>query len=44
MALDPLTAGIDLAKTVVGRIWPDKTEQEKAQLAAAAIESLQERR
>lgn len=25
----------DLANTVIGRIWPDKTEQEKAQLAAA---------
>jgi hypothetical protein len=35
MALDPITAGIDLAKTVVQTIWPDKTEQEKAQLAAA---------
>ena len=35
MALDPLTAGLDLAKTVVQTIWPDKTEQEKAQLAAA---------
>lgn len=35
MALDPLTASIDLAKTVVQTIWPDKTEQEKAQLAAA---------
>lgn len=35
MSLDPITAGIDLAKAVVGRIWPDKTEQEKAELAAA---------
>lgn len=35
MALDPLTAGLDLAKSVVGAIFPDKTEQEKAQLAAA---------
>lgn len=25
----------DLANTVVSRIWPDKTEQEKAQIAAA---------
>ena len=32
---DPLTAGISLVETVVGRIWPDKTEQERAQLAAA---------
>jgi hypothetical protein len=35
MALDPLTAGIDLAKTVVQTIWPDKSESERAQLAAA---------
>ena len=35
MALDPITAGLDLAKTVIGTIWPDKTEAEKAQLAAA---------
>lgn len=25
----------DLATSVIGKIWPDKTEQEKAQLAAA---------
>lgn len=25
----------DLAKDVIGRIWPDKTEKEKAELAAA---------
>jgi hypothetical protein len=35
MALDPLTAGLDLAKTVVSTIWPDKTAAEQAQLAAA---------
>jgi Holin of 3TMs, for gene-transfer release len=35
MSLDPITAGIDLARTAVNAIWPDKTEQEKAQLAAA---------
>lgn len=33
MALDPLTAGIDLAGQVINRIWPDKTEQEKAEMA-----------
>jgi len=37
MALDPITAGIDLAKTVVQTIWPDKTEEEKQQLAAAVM-------
>lgn len=35
MALDPVTAGLDLANTVVNKIWPDKSEQERAQLAAA---------
>ena len=33
MALDPLTAGLDLAGQVINRIWPDKTEQEKAEMA-----------
>ena len=32
---DPVTAVSDLAKTAIQAIWPDKTEQEKAQLAAA---------
>jgi hypothetical protein len=35
MALDPLTAGIELATLAVNKIWPDKTEQEKAELAAS---------
>lgn len=35
MSLDPLTAGIDLVTAAVNKIWPDKTEQEKAELAAA---------
>lgn len=35
MAMDPVTAGLDLAKTVVQTIWPDKSEQEKAELAGA---------
>lgn len=35
MALDPLTAGLGLVDTVIGRIWPDKSEAEKQQLAAA---------
>ena len=34
MALDPVTAGIDLVSTIVSRIFPDKTEEEKAQLSA----------
>lgn len=35
MALDPVTAGLDLANTVVNKIWPDKSAEERAQLAAA---------
>lgn len=35
MALDPLSAGLDLAGTVINKIWPDKSEEERAQLAAA---------
>jgi hypothetical protein len=35
MALDPISAGLDLANTVVNKIWPDKSEAERAQLAAA---------
>jgi hypothetical protein len=35
MAADPITAGFELAKTVVSTIWPDKSAQEQAQLAAA---------
>lgn len=34
MALDPITAGLDLASSIVTRIWPDKTQQEQQQLAA----------
>jgi len=35
MAADPITAVADLAGTVINKIWPDKTEAERAQLAAA---------
>ena len=35
MALDPLTAGIELAQTAIQKIWPDKSAQEAAELAAA---------
>lgn len=37
MAIDPLSAGIELAGTVINKIWPDKTEQEKQELAAALV-------
>lgn len=35
MALDPVTAGIDLVTSVVNKFFPDKSAQEQAQLAAA---------
>lgn len=34
MALDPITAGLDLATTLVQKIWPDKSAEEQQQLAA----------
>lgn len=34
-SINPISAGIDLITSIIGRVWPDKTEQEKAQLAAA---------
>ena len=37
MAIDPLTAGLDLANNVINKIWPDKSEQEKQELAAALV-------
>lgn len=37
MALDPLTAGLDLANNVISKIWPDKSEKEKQELAAAMM-------
>lgn len=39
MSLDPITAGIDLITSVIGRLWPDKSEDEKAQLALALAEN-----
>lgn len=30
---DPLTAALDLAGQAIDRIWPDKTEQEKAEMS-----------
>ena len=37
MALDPITAGIDLVSSVVSRIWPDATDQVKAKAALAEL-------
>lgn len=39
MSLDPITAGIDLITSVIGRVWPDKSEDEKAQLALALAQN-----
>jgi hypothetical protein len=33
MALDPITGAFDLASTIVNKIWPDKSEEEKQKLA-----------
>jgi hypothetical protein len=35
MSADPITAVADLATVAINKIWPDKSDQEKAQLAAA---------
>ena len=40
MAIDPITAGIDLVSAVVSRVWPDATETDK-QKAALALAELQ---
>lgn len=40
MALDPVTAGLDLVNTAINKIWPDKSEQEK-QLIAAQVAAVQ---
>lgn len=37
MALDPITAGVDLVTTVIDKIWPDKSDQDKQKLAAAVM-------
>jgi hypothetical protein len=33
MALDPVTGGEELAKTIIEKIWPDKSAQEQQQIA-----------
>lgn len=32
MPLDPITAGLDLASTIINKIWPDHTQQDAAKL------------
>lgn len=38
MALDPITAGIDLVKTAIDKIWPDASEEQKQKVALIAEE------
>jgi hypothetical protein len=38
MSIDPITSGIDLITSIISRVWPDKTEQEKAELQVALQE------
>jgi len=37
MSLDPITAGIDFAKTAINKIWPDASEAEKQKLEKFAM-------
>ena len=37
MAMDPITAGLDLVNSVVGRIWPNATDALKAKAALAEL-------
>lgn len=37
MSISGLGEVADLANTVIGRIWPDKSEQERAELSAALL-------
>lgn len=34
MSVDPITAGIDLVKSAIDRIWPDASESERTRIAA----------
>ena len=38
MSFDPITAGLEFAGKVVDRIWPDATEQQKAEASARIAE------
>lgn len=38
MSLDPITAGIDFARTAINKIWPDASEAEKQKLEKFAME------
>lgn len=38
MSLDPITAGIDFARTAINKIWPDASEAERQKLEKFAME------
>jgi hypothetical protein len=38
MAWDPATAILDIGKTIIERIWPDATEQAKAQIELVKLQ------
>ena len=40
MALDPVSAGLDLVNSIVTRVWPDASEADRAR-AATALTALQ---
>ena len=42
MSFDPISAGIEFAGKVVDRIWPDATEQQKAEASARIAEMAHE--
>lgn len=42
MSFDPITASIEAIKEAVNKIWPDKTEQEKQQIAERMARAEQE--
>jgi hypothetical protein len=42
MALEPITAGIEFFRDIVNKIWPDKSEQEKQEIARQMAREAQE--
>jgi len=42
MALEPITAGIEFFRDIVNKIWPDKSEQEKQEIAQNMAREAQE--
>lgn len=39
MSYEPISAGIDLISSIVSKIWPDATEQKKAELEIALAQN-----